>query len=69
MMRLKGHSSPYPWFSLHGVPIDRTYGENRCLTEALLHRDMNISLTIPDDRLCPPVSLYAIKSGSSRKKV
>ncbi|KAI0926636.1 hypothetical protein AcV7_005525 [Taiwanofungus camphoratus] len=29
---------------------------------------MNISLTIPDDRLCPPVSLYAIKSGSSRKK-
>lgn len=28
----------------------------RRLTEALLYLDFNISLTLPDNRLCPPVS-------------
>ncbi|EGN94820.1 hypothetical protein SERLA73DRAFT_171215 [Serpula lacrymans var. lacrymans S7.3] len=27
----------------------------RCLTEALLHRDFGIKLNLPSDRLCPPI--------------
>ncbi|KAI0064153.1 hypothetical protein BV25DRAFT_1853471 [Artomyces pyxidatus] len=30
----------------------------RRLTEALLHRDFDISLSIPNNRLCPPVGYY-----------
>ncbi|KAJ7461731.1 S-adenosyl-L-methionine dependent methyltransferase [Mycena galericulata] len=34
----------------------------RRLTEALLHRDFDISLNLPENRLCPPVSITAVNS-------
>ncbi|KAJ7185804.1 S-adenosyl-L-methionine dependent methyltransferase [Mycena filopes] len=41
-----------------GFSIDfKNEVSQRRLTEALLHRDFNISLNLPLDRLCPPVGL------------
>ncbi|GBE83680.1 Putative methyltransferase-like protein [Sparassis crispa] len=47
---------PYLISKATGTTINFKDNEGqRRLTEALLHRDFQLSVTIPDDRLCPPV--------------
>ncbi|KAJ3525899.1 hypothetical protein NM688_g8333 [Phlebia brevispora] len=47
---------PYLIRTHSGVTINfQDQAALRCLTKAILERDYHIALTLPDDRLCPPV--------------
>ncbi|KAG8908949.1 hypothetical protein FRB99_000052 [Tulasnella sp. 403] len=48
---------PYVFVDSKGKPNINFKDANalRCLTQGLLHRDFNLTLSLPTDRLCPPV--------------
>ncbi|KAA1477616.1 S-adenosyl-L-methionine dependent methyltransferase [Dentipellis sp. KUC8613] len=57
---LAEHYPPLQQQSASGGPTIDFNDEQaqRRLTEALLHRDFQLSVTIPDNRLCPPVGAF-----------